>query len=89
MCQTVQNDVLDRVLDPFTECFTTEVAQRIVDLRADAHTQSRLDELASKANEGQLSSAERAEYDKYRSAFHFITILQAKARRLLKRQATS
>lgn len=83
MTEIVQTDVLDRVLDPFTDCLTPEVARRIVDLRADAATQARVDELASKANEGRLSDRERAEYEVYRSAFHFITILQAKARSLL------
>lgn len=87
MSTASHTDVLDRVLDPFTECLTPEVAQRIVNLRADAPTQARLDELADKANEGQLSAPEKAEYDRFRDAFHFVTILQAKARRLLERQA--
>ena len=84
MTESVQTDVLDRVLDPFTHCLTPEVARRIADLRADAEMQARVDELASKANEGRLSERERAEYDTYRSAFHFVTILQAKARSLFK-----
>jgi hypothetical protein len=84
MTESVQTDVLDRVLYPFTDCLTPEVARRIADLRADAEMQARVDELASKANEGRLSERERAEYDTYRSAFHFITILQAKARSLFK-----
>jgi hypothetical protein len=84
MNESVQTDVLDRVLDPFTHCLTPEVARRIADLRADPEMQARVDELASKANEGRLSERERAEYDTYRSAFHFVTILQAKARSLFK-----
>ena len=84
MAESVQTDVLDRVLDPFTHCLTPEVARRIADLRADAELQARVDLLASKANEGRLSERERTEYDAYRSAFHFVTILQAKARTLLK-----
>ena len=76
--------MLDRVLDPFTHCLTPEVARRIADLRADAEMQARVDELASKANEDRLSERERAEYDTYRSAFHFVTIPQAKARSLFK-----
>ena len=84
MIESVQTDVLDRVLDPFAHCLTPEVARRIADLRADPGMQARVDELASKANEGRLSEPERAEYDTYRSAFHFVTILQAKARSLLK-----
>jgi hypothetical protein len=84
MNESVQTDVLDRVLDPFTHCLTPEVARRIADLRADAEMQAHVDELASKANEGRLRERERAEYNTCRSAFHFVTILQAKARSLFK-----
>ena len=84
MLDIVHTDVLDRVLDPFTRCLTPEVARRIADLSADSATQTRVDELADKANEGQLTDQERAEYEAYRSAFHFVTILQTKARTLLK-----
>jgi hypothetical protein len=83
-----QTDVLDRVLDPVTDCLTPDVARKLVALQADARTQARVDELAEKANEGTLSAEERAEYDRYRDAFHFVTILQAKARKLLNEQPT-
>ncbi len=82
MSNTTSN-VLDQILTPFTECLTPDVAQRIVEMQASSETQSRLDELADKANEGQLSSMEESEYAKYREAFHFITVLQAKARHLI------
>lgn len=87
MSPAIHSDILDRVLEPFLECLTPEVAQRIVNLRADAPMQARVDELADKANDGILSANERAEYDCYRDAFHFVTIVQAKARRLLERQS--
>lgn len=75
--------VLDRILDPLGACLNGEVARRLIALRADAETQARVDELADRANEGLLSETERVEYDACRSAFHFITVLQAKARRFL------
>jgi hypothetical protein len=81
--------ILDRVLEPITDCLTPDVAAKLVALRADAETQARVDELADKANEGTLSTEERTEYDRYREAFHFVTILQAKARKLLTEQPTS
>jgi len=81
--------ILDRVLEPITDCLTPDVAAKLVALRADTETQARVDELADKANEGTLSTEERTEYDRYREAFHFVTILQAKARKLLTEQPTS
>jgi hypothetical protein len=59
------------------------VARQIVELRADATTQERIDELAEKSTEGQLSPAEEAEYDDYVEAIDIIGILQAKARSAL------
>ena len=77
---------MDRILDPVMDCFTPEVARNVANLRADAEIQARLEELANKANEGQLSPEERARYDRFREAFHFVTILQAKARQFLHKQ---
>ena len=89
MSEPYHSSILDRVLEPITDCLTPGVAAKLVALRADAETQARVDELADKANEGTLSAEERAEYDRYREAFHFVTILQAKARKLLTEQPTS
>ena len=72
-----------RLLDGVSQCFTPAVAKRIVKLRADAQTLARVEELAGKCNEGELTSAERAEYDSYVSTSTFIAILQAKSRALL------
>lgn len=72
--------VLDRLLEPLTECFTPEVASRVASLRADPETQQRLDELAAKANEGDLTDDESDEYRDYVEAIDVIGILQAKAR---------
>ena len=80
-------DIVSRILDPFTECLTPEVARRVAAFQAPPATQSQLDVLADKANEGLLTAAEQAEYDRYRSVFHFVTILQSKARAFLKRHA--
>lgn len=88
MLQPEQASILDRVLEPIADCLTPDVAAKLVALRADPQTQARVDELADKANEGTLSTEERTEYDLYREVFHFVTILQAKARRLLTEQPT-
>jgi hypothetical protein len=74
---------LDRLLEPVAKCLTADVARQIVELRLDFGTQARIDELADKANEGTLSPAERAEYEGYVEAIDIVSILQAKARKLL------
>ena len=71
---------LARILDPIAECFTPEVASRVAQLQADPNVQSRINELASKCNEGQLSADETAEYDAYIRAMDVLAVLQAKAR---------
>jgi hypothetical protein len=76
---------LDRLLDPVTRCLTPEAARQLVALRADPPFQERLDTLADKCTEGQLSPDERVEYETYVQAIHLIAILQAKARKLLAR----
>lgn len=74
---------IERVMDSL---LTVDLAERIVDLRADEALQSRLDELGDKCNEGLLTPDEREEYDTYVAAINYISILQAKARGLLKHQ---
>lgn len=76
---------LDRVLDPVARCLSPQAARSLVKLRLDVEAQSRLDELAEKANEGTLSKKERAEYESCVSALDLIGILQSKARKLLVR----
>lgn len=71
---------LDRLFDPVIRCLTPQAAQALVDLRSDAKTQNRLDELADKNTEGLLTPEERAEYQMYVDAIDFISIMQAKAR---------
>jgi hypothetical protein len=83
MVQKLEAPVLDRILDPVARTLTPSVARRIADLRADPHVQAHIDELAAKANEGQLSAAERTEYEAYVTAIDFIAVLQSKARAFL------
>ena len=79
--------ILDRMLEPVTQCFTPEVAQRLLDLQPDAAVRTRIDELSGKANEGSLSAEERSEYEDYVEAVDLIGILQAKAGDVLAKQA--
>ena len=78
---------LDRILDPLADCFTPQIARRLVELRADSQTQEHLNVLASKANEGHLSAEEDAEYKQTIDAIDMVAILQAKARAYLRQQS--
>jgi len=81
--------VLDRLLDPISRCLTGESARALATLEADPVAQARIDALAEKCNEGQLSPDERREYETYVHVGNVVAILQAKARLRLKQQATS
>jgi hypothetical protein len=83
MNRPAETPILDRLLDPVTRCLTPDVAEQLVALRADPQFQERLDTLADKCTEGELSPEEREEYETYVRAIHIIGILQAKARKLL------
>jgi hypothetical protein len=76
-------DLLDQVLDPFVDCLTLESAAKIASLRAEPAVQSRLNELADRANEGTLSGQDRADYESLLAVFHMISLLQSKARQFL------
>lgn len=60
--------LLDRLLDPVSRSLNTEVAKELVKLKADAKTQFRVDELARKCNEGELTPSEQSEYERYVTA---------------------
>lgn len=81
------NTLLDQLMDPVVRTLTPDVAKAIVDLRADPKLQERMDELAEKCNEGKMTPDEREEYETNIRFGNFIAIMQAKARRLLKRRA--
>lgn len=73
-------NVLDRLLNPIRDVLTPQVAQAIAELRADEATQARLDDLAERHHEGQLSAEEVSEYQTLVTGINFVSVLQAKAR---------
>ena len=75
---------MERLLvESFAQILTPERARLILDLRAGGTEQARVDELARKANQGELTAEETAEYDGYIRFGTRIGILQTKARRYL------
>ncbi|HVS37103.1 MAG TPA: hypothetical protein VMS17_16195 [Gemmataceae bacterium] len=84
--KTANGRVLERLLDPVCSSLNEEAVRKLIGLRADAKAQARVDELARKCNEGDLTPEERAEYESYVLAGDVIAILQAKVRLLLSRR---
>lgn len=83
MATTYDRTAFDRATDPLFGLLTREQARAIVEFRGDDEMAKRLEDLAAKCNEGQLTDEERAEYEGYAYANRFIAVMQAKARRLL------
>ncbi len=87
MSTAIDSTAFDKGTDPILKFFTIDQARAIVSYRGDAELQTRIEELATKCNEGELSAEEQAEYEGYVKANKFIAILQAKVGKLLARSA--
>jgi hypothetical protein len=61
----------------------SDKAKAILQLKADAELQARIEELAGKSNEGVLTDTERAEYEGYVRANKFVAILKRQARQMI------
>lgn len=78
---------LDRLLEPLTDALTPESASALLNLRTDPDVAARIDVLRRKANEGTLTPSEEGEYKDFVESVDVVSIMQAKARRFLARQA--
>ena len=74
---------LDRMLQPVTEAMPVEFARKLVNLRADDELMAQIAPLREKANRGTLSADEESEYKEFVEAVDVISVLQAKARKVL------
>lgn len=77
-------EVFAESLAPVEHCLNRESAKALLDLPANPRLQARVDELADKCNEGELTPAERSEYEALIWADHFLGLLHATARHFLK-----
>lgn len=87
MSTIINPSPLERLLEPLAAGFSSEMAQYIAGFRAGQEVQARIEELAGKSNEGELTSDERQEYQEYVDAGTLIALLQAKARKRLNSSA--
>ena len=84
--QQTTSSVLSQLLEPIGRMMPVKFAEDLAAMRATEEVQARINELAEKCNEGELTAEERAEYEAYVDAIDVISLLQAKARAVLAKQ---
>jgi hypothetical protein len=77
--------ILARVLETEQKEMTPEIAQYFLAMKLPRSDEDRVNELSAKAREGSLTDAEAQELDGYLHVGSFLSVLQARARRLLRR----
>ena len=75
--------IFHRVLEPILRSLPPEAARQIAQAEADEQLQQRVEDLARKANEGELTADEQREYRAYIDAGDVVATMQAVARKLL------
>jgi len=74
---------LDAMMSPVTNCLDANALRSLSELRASPEASERMAWLAGRANEGLLTTDERAEYESCILFANFLGVLQSKARRKL------
>ena len=87
MAATSESLPFDRGVRPVLEIVLTEKAEAVIGFRADTELQARIEELARKSTEGELTDDERAEYAGYVRANKFVAILKRQAQQLSNSQS--
>lgn len=83
MSTSFSTTAFDLCTEPLFDMLTSEQIERIASFRADTALLDRVDELAGKCTEGELTDEERSEYEGYVRANSFVATLQMRARKLL------
>ena len=83
MLESTASTAFDRGVRPLLQMVLLDKADAVLSFSPDPALRERIEALACKANEGELSHDERAEYEGYVRANKFVAILQRQARRLL------
>jgi hypothetical protein len=80
---TPEIEAFERGVEPVLRIVLPEKAEAVIRFRAAPELQARIETLASKSTEGQLTEEEKAEYTGYVRANKFIAVLQRQARQLV------
>jgi len=83
MATTPETLAFERGIRPILQIVLLDKADAVLNFRPDPTLQDRIEELAAKSTESELTDLERAEYEGYVRANKFIAILQRQARQFL------
>jgi hypothetical protein len=83
MTTTIDFDAVHRGTGGLLDLLTSEQIWQLAHLEPDDELQERITGLAARANEGELTPEERAEYEGYVEANSILAVLRATARRRL------
>ena len=87
MATTSESLAFDRGVRPVLEIVLPEKAEAVIGFRADPELLARIEELAQKSTEGEITDDERSEYAGYVRANKFVAILKRQARQLTNSQS--
>ena len=82
MATTSESLAFDRGVRPMLEIVLPEKADAVIAFQADPDLQARIEELARKSTEGELTEDERAEYAGYVRANKFVATLKRQAQQI-------
>ena len=82
MSNQTESEAFDRAVRPVLRVMFPDKAQAVLKLPPDLELRARIEFLASKSTEGQLTPDERAEYESYVLANKFLAILRRQAREM-------
>lgn len=74
------SSLTDKMLDLAAECFDAPTLNAWAKLRLSPKMAARVDRLAERANEGELTPREREEYQSYIQTSELLTLIQFRAR---------
>lgn len=82
MAITSESLAFERGVRPMMALVLPDKADAVLSFNPDPELQARIEELAHKSNEGQLTDDERSEYAGYVRANKFVAVLKRHAKRL-------
>ena len=81
-----ETEILSRIIAPGKPNLPRYAAEMVLSFNFPEKDRLRMDQLADKSREGNLTPEEQTEIDAYERVGHFLSLLQSKARISLKRE---